>query len=66
MQVKKSNFQNFVHVCIVRPKFWKFSGIGGDDWLIDGVNLCLTPRWGGFKKPILVIKSIVLKWFEQR
>ena len=31
MQVKKSNFQNLVHVCIVRPKFQKFSGTGGDD-----------------------------------
>ena len=31
MQVKKSNFQTLVRVYIVRPKFWKFSGTGGDD-----------------------------------
>ena len=36
---ERSNFETAVLACMVKPKFGPFSHVGGDDRLIDKVNL---------------------------
>ena len=36
---ERSSFETGVLVCMVKPKFGPFSRVGGDDRLIDKVNL---------------------------
>ena len=36
---ERSNFETVVLAFMVKPKFGPFSRVGGDDWLIDMVNL---------------------------